>query len=209
MPTTLDLIRDFHPCSDAAAYAAKHADPAEAWESCERGDWLLWLAARAGVDRRDLVRASCAVARRALQHVPEGESRPRIAIETAEAWVRREVTIAAVRDAAAAADDAAAAAADVRDDAAAATYASAAAAASADAAAAYASAAAYAAADASAAAYAAADAAADASAAAYAAADAAVDAAYAAYANSLRYAAAIVREYFPFHAILARLGSRQ
>ena len=195
MPTTLDLIRDFLPCSDAAAYAAKHADPAEAWESCERGDWLLWLAARAGVDRRDLVRASCAVARRALQHVPEGESRPRIAIETAEAWARREVTIAAVRDAAAAADDAAAAAADVRDDAAAATYASAAAAASADAAAAYASAAAYAAADASAA--------------AYAAADAAVDAAYAAYANSLRYAAAIVREYFPFHAILARLGSRQ
>jgi hypothetical protein len=191
MPTTLDLIRDFHPCSAAAAYAAEHTDPAEAWESCERGDWLLWLAARAGVDRRDLVRASCAVARRALQHVPEGESRPRIAIETAEAWARREVTIAAVRGAAADAADAAAAYAS------AATYASAAAAAAAaaaDAAAAYASAAA--------------DAAADAADAAYAAADAA-DAADAARANSLRDAAAIVREYFPVHVILARLGSRQ
>jgi len=126
MPTTLDLIRDFLPCSDAAAYAAQHTDPAEAWESCERGDWLLWLAARAGVDRRDLVRASCAVARRALQHVPEGESRPRIAIETAEAWARREVTIAAVRDAAADATYASAAAS--------AAYASAAADAAADAA---------------------------------------------------------------------------
>ena len=187
MPTTLDLIRDFLPCSDAAAYAAKHTDPAEAWESCERGDWLLWLAARAGVDRRDLVRASCAVARRALQHVPEGESRPRIAIETAEAWARREVTIAAVRDAAADA-----------------TFASA------DAAAAYASAAAYDAADASTAAYAAADAAADAAYAARANSlrDAA-NASYAARANSLRDAAAIVREYFPVHVILARLGSSQ
>jgi hypothetical protein len=198
MPTTLDLIRDFLPCSDAAAYAAQHTDPAEAWESCERGDWLLWLAARAGVDRRDLVRASCAVARRALQHVPEGESRPRIAIETAEAWARREVTIAAVRDAAA---DATFASAD-----AAAAYASAAA----DAAAAYASAAAYDAADASTAAYAAADAAADAAYAARANSlrDAA-NASYAARANSLRDAAAIVREYFPVHVILARLGSRQ
>ena len=185
MPTTLDLIRDFLPCSDAAAYAAQHTDPAEAWESCERGDWLLWLAARAGVDRRDLVRASCAVARRALQHVPEGESRPRIAIETAEAWARREVTIAAVRDAAADATFASAGAS--------AAYAYAYA--SAAAAAAYASAAAYAAADASAA--------------AYAAADAAADASYAARANSLRDAAAIVREYFPVHVILARLGSSQ
>ena len=95
---------------------------AEAWEQSERGDWLLWLAAKAGVDRRRLVMAACACARLALVHVPPGEERPRVAIETAEAWCRGEATIEQVRKAsrnayaayayaAAAAADAAAAAA--------------------------------------------------------------------------------------------------
>ncbi len=87
---------------------------AEAWEQCERGDWLLWLAAKAGVDRKRLVMAACACARLALVHVPTGEERPRIAIETAEAWCRGEATIEQVREARrnAAAADADAAAAD-------------------------------------------------------------------------------------------------
>jgi len=126
---------------------------AEAWEQSERGDWLLWLAAKAGVDRRRLVLAACACARLALVHVPPGEERPRVAIETAEAWCRGEATIEEVRKASRNADAAYAAyvAADAAADAAAAD-------------AAYAAAYAYAAADA--------DAAADA-AYAYAAADAA------------------------------------
>ncbi len=72
---------------------------AEAWEQSERGDWLLWLAAKAGVDRRRLVMAACACARLALVHVPPGEERPRVAIETAEAWCRGEATIEQVRKA--------------------------------------------------------------------------------------------------------------
>ena len=72
---------------------------AEAWEQSERGDWLLWLAAKAGVDRRRLVMAACACARLALVHVPPGEERPRVAIETAEAWCRGEATIEQVKEA--------------------------------------------------------------------------------------------------------------
>ncbi len=72
---------------------------AEAWEQSERGDWLLWLAAKSGVDRRRLVMAACACARLALVHVPPGEERPRVAIETAEAWCRGEATIEQVRKA--------------------------------------------------------------------------------------------------------------
>ena len=53
------------------------------WNACDRGDWLLWLAASAGVDRRLVVLAACDCARLALKHVPKGENRPRIAIETA------------------------------------------------------------------------------------------------------------------------------
>ena len=173
---------------------------AEAWEQSERGDWLLWLAAKAGVDRRRLVMAACACARLALVHVPPGEERPRVAIETAEAWCRGEATIEQVRKACRNADaaydaaaDAAAAAYDAAADAAydaayVAAYVAAdadadadAAADAADADAAYAAAAADAAAAAADAAYVAADAAyADAADAAYVAADAAYAAAAAA-----------------------------
>ena len=74
------------------------------WRDCERGDWLLWLAAEAGVDRRAVVTAGCACARTALQYVPAGEERPRRAIELAEAWARGEETLETVRAAADAAD---------------------------------------------------------------------------------------------------------
>jgi len=69
----------------------------ERWEACPRGDWLLWLAAKAGVDRRMVVMAACAVAREALVHVPAGGDRPRRCIETAERWCRGEATIEDVR----------------------------------------------------------------------------------------------------------------
>jgi hypothetical protein len=116
--------------------------PAEFWARSENGAHLLWLASWAGLDRRQLVGAACLVARQALQFVKKGEERPRIALETAEAWARREpgVTLLHVRTAAdaaaavAAADAAAAAAADAAADAAAAAAAAdAAAAAAADA----------------------------------------------------------------------------
>ncbi len=78
---------------------------ATAWGECDRGDWLLWLAGMAGVDRRRLVLAACACARGALPYIPEGENRPRVAIETAEKWARGEegVTLGDVRRAACAA----------------------------------------------------------------------------------------------------------
>jgi hypothetical protein len=82
-----------------------------AWRSCPRGEWLLWVAGRVpGVDRRDLVRACCDCAETALHYVPEGEDRPRIAIDAARAWCDRGVPIEEVRAAAYAAYAAAAAA---------------------------------------------------------------------------------------------------
>ena len=147
-PQLVEFLQKNHACPPSLEWL-KSRTLAEAWEQCERGDWLLWLAAKAGVDRKRLVMAACACARLALVHVPAGEQRPRIAIETAEAWCRGEATIEQVKEARRNAADAAAAyaAADAAYAAAAAAYA------------AYAYAyAAYAAADA---AYAAADAAAD------------------------------------------------
>jgi hypothetical protein len=85
----------------------------DAWASCHRGDWMLWLAAQAHVDRKLLVLAACDCARLSLRHVPDGEVRPRVAIETAEAWCRGEASleeVLAASFAAAYADDSAAAA---------------------------------------------------------------------------------------------------
>jgi hypothetical protein len=104
---------------------------ARAWDRCERGDWLLWLAARTGVDRRIVVLAACDCSRLALVHVPAGEERPQIAIETAERWTRGEATIGEVHEAASDAAHAADAAV-YASDAAAAAYAAAHAAAAAD-----------------------------------------------------------------------------
>lgn len=73
------------------------------WDAYERGDRLLWYAAEVGADYTFIVRAACACARLALQYVPDGEDRPRIAIETAEAWCDGRVTIDEVRAAHAAA----------------------------------------------------------------------------------------------------------
>ncbi len=144
MQSLLAFARERGACYEARGWLDTQTDARAAWETCERPDWLIWYACRRNVERKVLVRIACDCARTVLRFVPEGEERPRLAIEAAERWTRDEATIDEVRAAAyAAADaaDAAYAAADAAYDAADAAYA-----------------AAYAAADAAYAAYAAADA---------------------------------------------------
>jgi hypothetical protein len=120
------LLKKHMACSEAIEWAEPYTTLAEAWEACQRGDWMLWLAAKAKLcTRQQLVLAACECARLALRHVPAGEGRPLAAIETAEAWARGEAKLEQVRSAAAAAAYAAyaayaAAAADAADAAAAA-----------------------------------------------------------------------------------------
>ena len=99
--TLVSDLRRLDACREALAWAANYADMHAAWAACDRGDWMLWVAARTGVDRKRVVLAACACARLALVHVPYGELRPLRAIETAEAWCRDEATIQEVRRAAA------------------------------------------------------------------------------------------------------------
>lgn len=61
----------------------------EAWEGSRvRAYNLLHAATDIGVERKLIALVGCACARTALRYVPEWEHRPRIAIETAEAFVR-------------------------------------------------------------------------------------------------------------------------
>ena len=78
----------------------------EAWETCHRGDWMLWAAEKVSVDRQLLVAAACDCAELALPYVPSGEDRPRIAIETARKWIRGEATLEEVQAASYASSDA-------------------------------------------------------------------------------------------------------
>jgi len=106
-------MKSIYACNDAVSWVESRdfASFDEAWAECKRGDWMLWLAAHIGVNKKAIVRAACACAREALVYVPAGEDRPRLAIETAERWTRGEATTEEVREAEAAAHAAAYAAA--------------------------------------------------------------------------------------------------
>lgn len=69
------------------AWATAYGDDWERlWAECPRGDWLLGLAARAGVARQRLVLAAVAAARTAFDPASEIGELPRGALELAEAW---------------------------------------------------------------------------------------------------------------------------
>ena len=96
------LLETLGACDEAVRWAATQPSHNRAWETCERGDWMLWIAGRLvsnETERKAVVMAACACARLSLKHVPSGEDRPRIAIETAESWCRGEATIDQVRKA--------------------------------------------------------------------------------------------------------------
>lgn len=80
-------------CEEAVEWAQQFDIPEAAWLACERGDWMLWLLGKLSDppesnSRKCLVLTACECARLALPYVSAGEERPRIAIETAEAWAR-------------------------------------------------------------------------------------------------------------------------
>ena len=87
---------NINACEEAIEWASTQSTYEEAWQNCERADWLLFLAGRL-CDQKQVVLAACACARTTLKFVPEGENRPRICIETTEAWVRGEASIEQVK----------------------------------------------------------------------------------------------------------------
>lgn len=108
-------LRLLSACDEAVLWVGDRT-LAEAWDECERLDWMLWLCGRmVGNDgwptRQQVILAACACAETVLHLVKPGEDRPRIAIETARAWVDGKATIEQVRRAAAASSAAASSAA--------------------------------------------------------------------------------------------------
>ncbi len=97
------LLIDLDACADARAWA-KGKDLKTVWNTCDRGDWLLWLCGRMAGKKgwptqKQVVLAACDCAETALKYVPEGDNRPKNAIRTARAGARGRATLAQVRDA--------------------------------------------------------------------------------------------------------------
>jgi hypothetical protein len=91
----VQALKSLNACEEAVEWVKTQPNAATAWRECQRGDWMLWLLGRlsgepGSAKRKKLVLAACACARLALQYVPKGEDRPRLAIETAERWARNE-----------------------------------------------------------------------------------------------------------------------
>ena len=81
-------------CSDAVLWACTQPTYEEAWQTCTRLDWLLWLVARTMGERSrmPMVLAACDIAESVLHLVPAGEERPRKAIEVTRAWCAGQAT---------------------------------------------------------------------------------------------------------------------
>lgn len=76
----------------------------DAWNACERGDWLLWMATKLNVDKRKLVLCGALCAHTVVQYMQDPRSREVVRI--ALLWGRGKATNAQLVDARTAADDA-------------------------------------------------------------------------------------------------------
>ena len=74
-------LEEHEACNKAMEWVmANGLNSRDAWQQCNRGDWLLWFALRVGCDRAEIVRAARECVRTApLTHVPLGEPGPHVA----------------------------------------------------------------------------------------------------------------------------------
>ena len=74
MKTLKEKLVELGACRDAVEWAGDKELP-EAWETCPRGDWMLWLAQKAGVSLRTLTAAKAECAATVLHLMKDERSR--------------------------------------------------------------------------------------------------------------------------------------
>ena len=110
----ISYLKELNACSEAVEWSGQFETSQEAWDNCERGDWMLWLLGKQAGEpesksRKKIVLAACECARLSLKHIPKTEKRPLEAIQTAEKWAKGigGISLQDVKDAADAANAAA------------------------------------------------------------------------------------------------------
>lgn len=101
-------LSQFRPCFEAAEYYATKDSFEQAWNDCHRGDWMLWIAARLGVDLQVLTLAKGKCAETVIHLMRDERSKKAVeaAIKFGNGEISREDLNAAYADAYAAAVDA-------------------------------------------------------------------------------------------------------
>ena len=85
---TLEFCKKYNACRSGREYAGQFKTMAKVWDACERPDWLLWILERhRPLTRIEAVTLAIEFATDALQYLPGGETRPRLAIDAARAWL--------------------------------------------------------------------------------------------------------------------------
>ncbi len=126
-------LKKLGACEDMVIWASEQQNLEKAWQNCERGDWMLWLAGKTAgpsgdTRRKKLVLAAVECAELSISYVRARENRPAKALRIARDWaIGGKSTLEDVKSAAYVVS-AAASAADASASAAPAAYASAAAA---------------------------------------------------------------------------------
>jgi len=89
-----DKYAQLNLCSDAMDWLKTQPNAKTAWATCQRGDWMLWLAGvlagPPGSDSRPLVLAACDCAELSKPYWPTGDDRPANALSVARSWARNE-----------------------------------------------------------------------------------------------------------------------
>ena len=98
-------IEKYRPCTEALRFRMQYQTFKEAWQACPRGDWMLWIAQRVGVDLRTITRAKalCALTVRHLMKDERSIKACEVALKFADGEATREELDAAADDADAAA----------------------------------------------------------------------------------------------------------
>ena len=93
-------LKSLSACDEAVRWVADR-DLESAWAQCEQGDWMLWLAAKANIDRKLLVQAACDCAETAWPYCKSEETlqAAMLCVHVTREWCEGRTDIEDVREA--------------------------------------------------------------------------------------------------------------
>ena len=83
-------LKKLSACREAVKWVKTQKSPTEAWQNCERGDWMLWLAKRIKVDDKKLTMAKAMCAKQ-VSHLMK-DQRSKDALQACFDYVNGKIT---------------------------------------------------------------------------------------------------------------------
>jgi hypothetical protein len=102
-----NLLNELNACDTAKDWAIGKSF-AEVWNTCDRGDWLLWLASQmigkeGWFDHNQIVLAAIECAESCLKYIAKDKSQPKECLDIVRLWIAGKATLDEVKIAASAA----------------------------------------------------------------------------------------------------------